>query len=155
MREGKAPALLKPSSRLIPQVYNKSNLSLVWGEVEPMLEKSIEVSQGMITMGVIKMLIDDGRGVVFTTQRDGRIEAALVARVVEYATYNAARIVACAGRNLAEASQFIDVIEEWAFNAGCVEIEGWCRPSMTRLANKLGWKTKVSIVTRDLRRKLQ
>ena len=49
----------------------------------------------------------------------------------------------------------LDALEAWALTFGAVEIEGYCRPAMARLTRRLGWKFKLMIVSRDLRRRLQ
>lgn len=126
-----------------------------WGELEPFIQKSVDKSQGMISVARIREMVERREASVFATLCDNRYVAVLVVEVVQYATYRAARIVACAGRDLREAAKFINVLEVWARGYECIEIEGWCRPAMVKLVQRLGWQPKISIVTWDLRRTLQ
>lgn len=137
-------------------IFSADTISIIWGEIEPMLQRSIDITNGMQTIELVKAEIDNKEAVCFAPIRDGKIEAVIVCRVVEYATYRAARIIACAGENLKEAMQFIEAIDAWARSHNCYEIECWCvNPAMARLVRGLGWKPKFTALTRDLRRKLQ
>lgn len=91
----------------------------------------------------------------FVTLRNGKIELVLVVTLCEYATYNAVRIVAMAGKGLKDAAQFLPELEAWALTQGAVQLEGWCRPSVSRLLRSVGFETPFAMCIRDLRRKLQ
>lgn len=91
----------------------------------------------------------------FATVKNGRLVAVLIVMTVNYSNYRVARIIACGGKDLRGAMEFVDALEAWAFTQGCVEIEGWVLEPMRRLSKWLGWKTKRTIIYRDLRRKLQ
>lgn len=151
----KLTAREKAEQNLIPQVYDSKTFQDVWEEIRPLLAVSAEVSKGMISLQSIEYVLKTEAAVAFTTVRNSAVELVIVCQLVDYDSYRAARIIACAGKNLAGASKFLDVVEEWAVASGAVEIEGWCRPLMARLTRRLGWQTKFICVSRDLRRKLQ
>jgi hypothetical protein len=155
MRTTTARGTSSDKERLYPQVYGRDNIAVVWEEVEPLLQKSVEVSRGMITLERIKNLLAQEEAVAFCTLRDNKVQAVLVTQIIQYCSYRSARIIACAGRELRGAMEFISVLDAWAMSQGAVEIEGWCRPEMVRLTRRLGWKEKFVCVTRDLRRTLQ
>lgn len=142
-------------SPLFPHVFEPSQIEAIWPELEPFILASVEKSFGMQTVNQVHDLLLKGHAHAFCTMRDNRLVMVLVVRLIEYATFGAARIIACAGKELKEATQFISALEAWALTQGAVELEGWCRPAVARLVRRLGWRTKVEMVTLDLRRKLQ
>lgn len=146
---------INSNRKLEARVYDKEGIGFIWPEIEPILERSVEVSKGMIGMDSLESMLAKDEATAFVLLENGRVQAVLVARVIPYNTYNAARIIACAGIDLAGAMEYWDVLESWALLRDCSEIEGWCNPSMARLVGRFGFKTKKHIVTRDLRSKLQ
>ena len=143
------------SGNLEPYVYRPELIPLVWDEMEAVLMPCFEATNGMLNSKQVYEWLMQEHAVAFATVRNGRLAAVLVVLKVNYASYSVARIIACAGKDLKGAMQFIDALEAWALTQGCVEIEGWCLKSAARLVRRYGWKDKLTIVTRDLRRRLQ
>lgn len=143
------------SKELQPYVYHPSLIPAVWDELEAMLHRSFEHAKGTIDPKQVYKWLCDEDAVAFATTREGRLEMAMVVMKVDYAQYSVVRIIACAGKNLKGAMNFVYALEAWALTQGCVELEAWCRPAMVRLTRRLGWEPKFMIVSRDLRRKLQ
>lgn len=121
----------------------------------PMIERGLRHARGTMLLDEFRVMLLNGSATCFATIKYARIELMLVVLPVDYATYRVARILACSGRGLKEAAQFLDALEAWALTQGCVEIEGWCRPAMVRMAQRLGWQPKFTIISRNLRGKLQ
>ena len=143
------------SAKLEAYVYRPELIPLVWGEMENVLEKCFEKTAGILSAEQVYQWLTEGTAIAFATVKENRLEAVLIVTKVNYAKYSIARIVACGGMNLKGAMQFIDALEAWAFTHGCVEIEAWCETPVARLVRRYGWKSKLTIVSRDLRRKLQ
>lgn len=143
------------NSDRVAVVYDKDSLIFVWDEMRPMLERCIEVTRGMLTMELMEVRLSNGEWTAFAVLYNGSLESVLVVGTVEYSSYRAARILACAGKNLHEAMKYFDVLEAWALKNNCQEIEGWCEPSMVKLVRRFGFSTKKVIVSRNLRSKLQ
>lgn len=143
------------SDRLLPFVWYKGDAMLHWDRYEHLVVDSVAHSKGTLTVAGVAEALQNGSACAMGTERNGEVVMILVARIVEYETFNSARIVAMAGRNLREAHKFMHLLEEWAFAQGAVELEGWCRPAVQRLLQRMGWKHKFSIMTYDLRRRLQ
>lgn len=158
MDKGYIPTTLVPGinwAKLEPIRYTPEMIPHVWGALAPMLERSLRHARGTMVLDEFREMLLDGSATCFATVKEARIELMLVILPVDYATYRVARILACSGKGLKEASQFLDALEAWALTQGCVEIEGWCRPAMVRLTQRLGWQPKFTIVSRNLRGKLQ
>lgn len=150
-----APGTSSKPGETVGYVFTPEQIPLAWEELESFIEKSIEKSFGMMTTRQCYDMLCAGQAAAFATSRDGKLRLVLVVRPVEYASYRVARIIAMAGTGLREAHRFVDALEAWAVALGCVELEGWCRPAVTRFLRRLGWQPKLTLVVRDLRRKLQ
>jgi hypothetical protein len=88
--------------------------------------------------------------------RDNRIQFVMVTEFVQYPQYKSVRVVLLAGRLLKRISkQFSQAFEEYAFNHGAVEIEGWVAPGMARFLQHLGFSATYTVVRKSLRGKLQ
>lgn len=140
---------------LLPYVISTVKIPAYWDSIEPFIARSVEHSNGQVTCEQIRDMLETAQATAFLTMRGQKIIAVLVVRLAYYASYTSARIIACAGSELKAAHKFIDCIEAWALTQGAVELEGWCRPAMIRLTQRMGWTVKTTIVARDLRRKLQ
>ncbi len=126
-----------------------------WEQLEPIVEKGIAASRGMLSVAFIKEALETGYALAFIVTKEEEILSLFVVDKVNYATYTAIRVIFCAGKSMKDAYKFVGPIEAWAVLQGAVEIEGWCAPGMTRLAQRYGWVPTLTRVTRDLRRKLQ
>lgn len=136
-------------------IFSPGEIPAAMDDLRPFLELSAKESKGMISASGLERMLLESEAVAFATIREHEIEAVLVLTIVEYDTYKAARVIACAGKSLIEASKFLDALGSWALTMGAIELEAWCRPAVENLLLKLRWEHKVSIVTYDLRRKLQ
>lgn len=143
------------SDKLVPVIYPSEAIPSIWEEMEGVLAICETVSNGMITTKLIHRWLLDGDAVAFGILKDEKLLSVLVVMPVQYATYKVARVIAYAGKNFIGTMQFIDALEAWALMQGCVELEGWCREEVVKLVSRYGWKPTLTIVSRDLRRKLQ
>ena len=150
-----APGISSDKTSLRAWVYTKDQIPLAWEDLEPFVEKSIDKSFGMMASRQVYEMLCDGSAVAFVTARGNDIQLVAIIRFVQYASYGVGRFIAMAGRDLRGAHLFLPAIEQWAVSMGCVEIEGWCRPAVTKILRRLGWTPKLTLLTRDLRRKLQ
>lgn len=142
-------------SELDAKAFLKEDLEKYWEELEPFIQKSVDVSEGDLTVDFVKTMLFAGHATLFATLQDNRIQMVIVVEVVAYATYRSARIICCAGRKIKEALRYIEALEVWALSYGAVQIEGWCRPAVVRFLRRLGFKPGRTMMVRDLRRKLQ
>lgn len=137
------------------RVYDKSNIAPVIDEVRELIANVLEESEGMISSPHLELSILDG-AVVFAAEKNDKIVVLLIVEVFQYSAYRIARVLACCGKNLDRATEELrKVMIPWAISRGCVEFEGWCKPSFTPLYSKLGWEVKRHVVSYDLRSKLQ
>jgi hypothetical protein len=138
-----------------PYLIGRELIPEVWDQLEPMIKRSCDRSQGMASVDQILGMLLAGEAVCMGVSENGQPMLVIVATVVQYPVYCAARVIALAGKNLKEAAKHFSVLEDWALSQGAVEIEGWCGPAIARMHYRNGAKHKVSIVTWDLRSKLQ
>jgi hypothetical protein len=147
--------ILSPRKGLYPFVLLKEVIPTHWPFLEPMVARSVAKSKGTVTVEVIHDALISGEVVCIGTAADEEPEMMIVIQAIRYQTYTAARIIAAAGKNLKDAMAFWHVVEAWALGVKAVEVEAWCRPSVERFLRRYGARHKFSIVSWDLRRKLQ
>ena len=143
------------SAKPTPVIYPIETIPHVWEEMEAILAASDTISGGMITVELLKHWLLNGDATAFSITKYGQMESVLVIMKVDYATYSVARVVAYAGKDFIGTMQFVDALEAWALMQGCVELEGWCREEVVKLVSRYGWNPKLTIVSRNLRGKLQ
>jgi hypothetical protein len=135
--------------------FAQDTIGLVWDELVPMLQRSVDASHGMMSVEVLRDWLREGVAAAFVTLRDGVPESVVVLNVVVYAHYRAARIIACGGERLDHAMRNFDMVKSWALLNNCQEIEGWVNPPLTRLTKKWGFRLRKHIISYNLREKLQ
>jgi hypothetical protein len=155
MKTLQEPYNSRDRSALIPWIFKPEQIEGSWADMEELVQRSVDESKGTVTTEMLRQMLVAGEATAFATARNGRLVAILIVRVIEYATYKAARVIACAGKDLRGASKFADAFEAWALTNGAVEIEAWCRPVMVKLMKRFGYDAKFTVVTKDLRRHLQ
>lgn len=137
-------------------IFTREDLHLIWEELQPFLMSSIEQSPGW-TLEALQKVITDGDAVVFTLFKKERLVWMIVAQFINYPMYRAARIIAHAGVDFKKATEFNQILEDWASMGGAVELEGCCADErVVRLVGRApGWKKKYTVMSKDLRGKLQ
>lgn len=136
-------------------ILHSEEVEVLWELMEPFIASSVKHSFGTITTEGIRKMLFEKQGVAAVLLEDDKFVSVFAFRLVDYETYRSVRIVAAAGKRMEEAAKRIDVLITWALSHGASEIEGWCRPSMVRLARKYGFKPRLSMVTLDIKRSMQ
>lgn len=136
-------------------VLHSEEVEVLWPLLETFYARSIRMSKGTMSLASLQQQLFSKQAVAIVMLDNDTIVAAFAGRVVEYDSYRAFRITAAAGFQMKEALARIDVLITWALKQGVTELEGWCRPAMVRLLRPAGFKPKFTIVTLDIRRKMQ
>lgn len=140
---------------MVPYMIAPDLIPEVWNRLEPMIRRSCEESQGMASVDQILGMLMNGDAVCMGVGEEGEPRLLIVATIVQYPQYRAVRIIALSGSKLRESMQHFSVLEDWALSQGAIEIEGWCKPAVARMHARNGAKPKVTIMSWDLRGKLQ
>lgn len=140
---------------LYPRVLVPDEVLYYWNDMEPFIERCARVSEGMLEAKATQDMLLAGVATAFMTLNDVGLVALFIARIVDYPTYRSARVISASGNDLKGAMKFFFLLENWAFEQGATQIEGWCRPGMVRLLRRFGFDKKLSLVTLSLKRNLQ
>lgn len=139
-----------------PVVPDHNEVLAHWPEMEPFVRKCAQKSLGMLDVAEVHALLWQGKAQSFLLFKDGALVLVVVAQIFQYPTYSSGRVVALAGSHLKQAwEQFSDALVAWALTHNATELEGWCRPCMARLLQRLNFRPKYHVMTLDLRSKLQ
>jgi hypothetical protein len=141
---------------LFPLILWKGEVLERWEELEPLIVRSCKHSQGSMSVEWVKKALLNGEAICMCTVENHEIVFATVTEIVNYPKYRVAVITAAAGSRAEESwHRFSHILEEWAFSMGALEIQAYTRPAMARLLRRLGFQPKFTIVSKDLRRRLQ
>lgn len=149
------PVRLKNPEEFYPFVFEKGDLPANWDSICPFLEASVRASFNMISIDTLQEMLFEGQAVCIGTAQAGEPVFVTVTHPVQYSGFRTARVIAAAGSQLKQSMKFFHVLETWAMSLGITEIEAWCRPGMTRVLSRYGFKHRVSIITRKIERAYQ
>lgn len=130
-------------------------VEVLWELLEPLFDRSVRVSQGTMSLEGLRMSLLKGHVQGIVVLDGDSILSVFAARIIEYETYRACRIIAAAGIRMREAMERLEILTTWALAHDAVEVEGWCRPGMARLLRRYKFRTKFELVSLDIRRTLQ
>lgn len=115
----------------------------VWKEASLELERALTFAQGDLDITDIFIGLMEGKYTLWNVDNTGWA----VSQIMVYPRKRVFLIVALAGKgilkNLTDDHAFITYIKG-AFNV--TELEAMCRPSMTRLVSRYGWKPKYQVL---------
>jgi hypothetical protein len=114
----------------------------VWAEVHPFIGTALERGSIYNRTQIFDGLIDSTMQ-LWTSQRDGEIEACLVTKIEE----DYCLLLACAGENMQEWGKYFTILEDWAKSNGCKSLRihgrvGW--------AKAFGFEIEYAVMRRDL-----
>lgn len=136
-------------------VLHKEEVEVLHEMIEPYIARSVAHSFGTVSTPKIMQYLLNGDATAVILIENDHLVAVFAVMIIPYAEYRACRIIAASGRKMDEAMKRIDVLITWALKKGATEIEGWCRPSVTRLLRRHGFRPRFSIVTLDIKRSMQ
>lgn len=116
-------------------------IQLVWSDVEPMLQKAVDVSGGRYTtIGILNSLLRKELGLWVVLEDDVPI-AVLTTRICEYPRRRALAIDWIGGARMRE---WLPLAQEtflrYARDNGCTELQGYGRRAWERWLRTYGWK---------------
>jgi hypothetical protein len=118
------------------------HLHAAWYHVEPHLAKSVEQSNGDITLDEVKMRIMEGTWLLFlVTDEADNVLGCYVVSMYNRINARVAYIIAIAGDAIVKKDLFTQMILRLK-ELGATVIEGDVRPSVARLLTRLGFRNK-------------
>lgn len=113
----------------------------VMPDVAPMLQPAIDLSDGRWDLWSVVAMLLNGQGSLWISVSDGKPEAAMIARVLDYPKMRVLSLPFLGGTAMRNWMQFEPQIAAWGKSLGCVEMEGYARTGFKRVLKDwlFGW----------------
>lgn len=105
----------------------------VMPDVGPMLQPAIDLSDGRWDLWTVVAGLLGGQLHLWISLDDGKLEAALITRVVDYPKMRVLSLPFLGGKAMEKWLHFQAQIEEFGRSQGCKEIEGYARAGFRRV----------------------
>lgn len=130
------------NSKLTASGILAEQLHLIWGEVKPFLEEALLKGGEGYTLDDVYLLLRNREGQLWVVyeKESLRVRACAVTIIKVYPLKRVCFIWLVAGEGLKEFLLFHRMIEEWAMEHKCSEVEGVGRPGWEKVARGLGYK---------------
>ena len=126
----------------------------IWDKVGPMLQKVVDHTEGELLPEDFLDNIVNGYMHLWLSVEDTEITMVMVTQIIEYPRRKTLRIIAIAGENFKEThSQFNDMIESFAIQAGCSGLELWGRKGWKKMLPY--WESNYIVFTKNLKERMQ
>ena len=126
----------------------------IWDRVGPMLQKVVDHTEGELQPEDFLDNIVNKYMHLWLAVEDADILMAMVTQIIEYPRRKTLRIIALSGKNFKEThSQFNDMIESFAIQAGCSGLELWGRKGWKKMLPD--WENNYIVFTKNLKERMQ
>jgi|TARA_Y100000310_G_C20475682_1_gene712277 hypothetical protein len=130
-----------------------SDVSYVWDDVVPLLDKALQYSEGEMTSDDLAPHLDNENLRMWVAMKGNEIIACMVTEVIEYPRKKIVRVITLAGKDMDLWYDFLPLVEGYAVKQGCSALEAWTRKGMTRKLKD--WKHSYDIITKDIKQRMQ
>lgn len=119
---------------------NKDQINYIWPEVQDMVVKACQTSNGRLSVDEIYDATSSGDMQLWVAHRENVITACFVTRVVNYPAAKYAQLLIGTGTGRKRWQHYVRVLEGWAKSQGCDGIESIARIGWSRVFQRFGWK---------------
>ena len=112
-------------------VIGEEQINAVWHDAAPLILRAIDVYNEHSLDEIYSSLLDGSRQLWVCGNK--AIESILITQLINKPHEKVCFLELCAGRGV-ESTKFLNIIEEWAKQAGCTRME---------LSGRAGWKRKL------------
>lgn len=125
-------------------------VALVWEEVEPLISRATQFSEGeMLPQDFLATLTMGGMQLWIAISGGDKVTLAMVTQIIEYPQKKVLRVITIAGEDFKEAHErFKGGIEDFALRTGCTSMELWGRKGWKKMLPD--WKDSYIVFTKNL-----
>jgi hypothetical protein len=134
-------------------LVHPTEIPLVWEQVEPLLAKVTEHTEGEITTEDYIEPLSLGEMQLWIAVKDEELHSVMVTQIIPYPQKRILRILAIAGSEFKALYKFKDMVESFAIRSGCSALELWGRKGWKKLLPD--WKDSYIVYTKDLKQRMQ
>jgi len=124
----------------------------VWVECEPYIEMGNGKSRDEMSVMDIYARLSEARMQLWLVHDDDKeIVSVLTTEVIEYPRKTTCRIVTLGGEKLdVWVEDYLETIEAWALEQGCVAMETICRKGFIKKLEKFGYENAYTVLVKEL-----
>ena len=124
----------------------------VWVECEPYIEMGNGKSRDEMSVMDIYARLSEARMQLWLVHNDDKeIVSVLTTEVIEYPRKTTCRIVTLGGERLdVWVEDYLEIIESWALEQGCVAMETICRKGFIKKLEKFGYENAYTVLVKEL-----
>jgi len=125
----------------------------VWEECEPYIEMGNGKSRDEMSVMDIYERLSQARMQLWLIFNDNKeIVSVLTTEIIEYPQKTMCRIVTLGGKDLdIWVEEWLDTIEAWALEKGCVAMETVCRKGFIKKLERFGYENAYTVLVKELR----
>ena len=124
----------------------------VWEECEPYIEMGNGKSRDEMSVMDIYERLSQARMQLWLIFNDNKeIVSVLTTEIIEYPQKTMCRIVTLGGKDLdIWVEEWLDTIEAWALEKGCVAMETVCRKGFIKKLERFGYENAYTVLVKEL-----
>ena len=131
-------------------VLNPDEVEPVWKFVLPHLERAARYSDGQMEAGDFLPFLINGDMQLWVAVEDHECLAAMVTQIITYPRKRILRVIGMGGREMKRWYPYLGMLERFALENGCTELEGWTKRGLLRLLKD--WKVSHMVIKKEIRR---
>lgn len=133
---------------------NVEDIDVLWGMVEPLIEKGLEHTLGGWNVDdIYRALHDRNVRLWITYTDDGKILAAAICEIRKFPQRTVAYILIAAGKDIELWEAHYESIGEWAMENGADVLVAYTRPGIAKRLKPYGFKSKQVVIVKELTRR--
>ena len=124
----------------------------VWEDCQPYIEMGNGKSRDEMSVTDIYERLSEARMQLWLIFNDNKeIVSVLTTEIIEYPQKTMCRIVTLGGKDLdIWVEEWLDTIEAWALEKGCVAMETVCRKGFIKKLEKFGYENAYTVLVKEL-----
>ncbi len=121
----------------------------IWNEVGPMINRAVERGDGNYFLeDVFSLLLENRAQLWVAVEEDETIHAAMVTQISVFPRKRILTVLYLAGKHRKFWIHFMDSIELWAKNQGCVGVEAYARVGLLKWLPE--WRRAYTVIRKDI-----
>ena len=123
-------------------IVPKEHVDLFWGQVEVLLKPAVNYSHGRYLIEDVYNAIVEGTYILWVAYDDGRIIGSAITQIIAYPQKKMLGVAFWGSNEPIESygPQLLNLLQQYAREAGCMGIEGYGRFGWSRMLKDYGYK---------------
>ena len=140
---------LSQTGNMSCRLITPHGIPAIWSEAGAMINRAVERGDGNYTLeNVFALLVNNHAQLWVAVDEDETIHAAMVTQITNFPQKMILTVLYLAGKHRKNWQIFMDDIELWAKNQGCVGMEAYARKGLLRWLPD--WRRVYTVIRKDI-----